>query len=363
MSVSDWLAAWKNRLIANPAFQAFAIANPVTRPIANRKAAQSFDLVAGFVYSQILAATVEAGLIGRAADAPVSAEEFATASGLGLAGAERLMLAAAALNVLRRQTDGRFALGETGAALLGNPSVFAMIRHHQVLYRDLENVTDRLRLRTPETELGRFWAYGAGAGPEEAGAYSRLMAETQVLVADEVIRVAGLGRGSILMDVGGGHGVFLERAGLRYPKLALRLADLPQVAEQARQRLAPGPLADRLETYGLDFLADALPQGADIITLIRVLHDHDDAAAARLLSNIRKALPPKGRLVLAEPMANTSGAARMGDAYFGMYLWVMGRGRPRSFDEISQMLRAAGFTRIIRRPTRAPLLTCALEAS
>lgn len=363
MSVSDRLAAWKNRLIANPAFQAFAIANPLTRPIANRKAAESFDLVAGFVYSQILAAAVEAGLIQRAADGPVSAADFAVSSGLDLPGAERLMLAAAALNVLRQQADGRFALGETGAALLGNPSVFAMIRHHQVLYRDLEDVMERLRSRTPETGLGRFWAYGAGADPEEAEAYSRLMAETQALVAEEVIRVAGLGRSRVLMDVGGGHGVFLERAGLRHPKLALRLADLPPVAEQARQRLASSPLAGRLETYGLDFHADPLPQGADTITLIRVLHDHDDAPAARLLSNIRRALPPKGRLLLAEPMANTPGAAKMGDAYFGMYLWAMGRGRPRSFETISEMLRVAGFTRIIRKPTRAPLLTCAVEAS
>lgn len=362
MSVSDRLAAWKNRLIANPAFQAFAIANPLTRPIANRKAAESFDLVAGFVYSQILAATVEAGLIGIAAKGPVSAEEFAKLSGLGLPGAERLMLAATALNLLRRRSDGRFALGEAGAALLGNPSVFAMIRHHQVLYRDLDNIMERLRARTPETGLGRFWAYGEGVGPEEAGAYSRLMADTQALVAEEVIRVAGLGRSKVLMDVGGGHGVFLERAGTRYPKLALRLADLPQVARQASQRLASGPLGGRLETFGLDFHADPLPSGADIITLIRVLHDHDDEPAAHLLRSIRQALPPKGRLILAEPMANTPGATRMGDAYFGMYLWAMGRGRPRSFEQISEMLRAAGFTRVIQKPTRARLLICALEA-
>lgn len=362
MSVSDRLAAWKNRLIANPAFQAFAIANPLFRPVANRKAAESFDLVAGFVYSQILAATVESGLLQMAAHGPLTAEDFAKASGLGAPGAERLMLAATALNVLRRQADERFALGKTGAALMGNPSVFAMIRHHRLLYHDLDDIMGCLRVRTPETRLGRFWAYGAEAEPEEAGAYSRLMAETQTLVAEEVIRVAGLGRSEALMDVGGGHGVFLERAGARYPKLALRLADLPQVAGQARERLASGPLSGRLETFGLDFLSDPLPRGADTITLIRVLHDHDDEPAASLLRNIRQALPPKGRLVLAEPMADTPGAAKMGDAYFGMYLWAMGRGRPRSFEQISEMLRAAGFTRITRKATRAPLLVSALEA-
>ena len=362
MSVSDRLAAWKNRLIADPRFQAFAISNPFTRPVANRKAAESFDLVAGFVYSQILAAAVESGLLRRAAEAPVSAETFAAASALDLPGAERLILATAALKLLRRQSDGRFAIGEVGAALLGNPSVFAMVRHHQVFYRDLEDIMGSLRHRTRETELGRFWAYRDGAEPEAAGAYSVLMAETQALIAAEVIRVAGLNRSRCLMDVGGGAGAFLERAGRLYPHLTLRLADLPRVVVQAESRFTASGLAGRLETFGLDFHADPLPRGADTITLIRVLHDHDDEPAERLLRNIREALAPSGRLLLAEPMAGARGAPRMGDAYFGMYLWAMGQGRPRTSDEITAMLRRAGFTKVVRKRTRAPLLTSALEA-
>lgn len=363
MSVSDRLAAWKNRLIASQRFQAFAIRNPLTRPIANRKAAQSFDLVAGFVYSQILAAAVETGLIAQAAKGPVTKEDFSVSSGLPVPGAERLLLSATALGLLRRRVDGRFDIGEMGASLLGNPSVFAMVRHHQVLYRDMESVTQRLAARSSDTELGRFWAYDVAAAREEAGAYSQLMAETQALVATEVIRVANLSACRCLMDVGGGIGAFLERAGTQYPHLALKLVDLPAVAGQARERLAGSPLASRLETVPLDFLSDPLPKGADLATLIRVLHDHDDDKAQHLLFSIKAALPPGGRLLLAEPMADAPGAARMGEAYFGMYLWVMGRGRPRSFDEIAAMLRAAGFSSIRRRPTRAPLLISAIEAA
>lgn len=362
MSLSDRLAAWKNRLIANPAFQAFAVSNPITRPVANRKAAASFDLVAGFVYSQILAASVETGLLRLAAGAPVTAEKFSLSSGLGVEGAQRLLLSATALQLLRRRADGQFALGEMGAALLGNPSVFSMIRHHQVLYRDLEKITQRLQARSPDTELGRFWAYDSNAARAEAGAYSELMAETQALVADEVLRVGALGASRCLMDVGGGVGAFLERAGARYPHLSLRLADLPQVTRHAEQRINALPLAGRVELFALDFLSDPLPKGADLISLIRVLHDHDDEPALRLLRAIRTALPASGRLLLAEPMADAPGAARMGEAYFGMYLWTMGRGRPRRFDEISKMLRLAGFKKIVRKPTRAPLLISVLEA-
>ena len=52
----------------------------------------------------------------------------------------------------------------------------------------------------------------------------------------------------------------------------------------------------------------------------------------------------------------------MGDAYFGLYLWAMGSGRPRTADELKAMLRTAGFTRIREAGTAQPLLTRVLVA-
>jgi demethylspheroidene O-methyltransferase len=42
-------------------------------------------------------------------------------------------------------------------------------------------------------------------------------------------------------------------------------------------------------------------------------------------------------------MARIPGAEPMGEAFFGLYLWAMGSGRPRSPAEIIAMCRAAGF--------------------
>ena len=94
---------------------------------------------------------------------------------------------------------------------------------------------------------------------------------------------------------------------------------------------------------GGDFSRDALPPGHDLITLVRVLHDHDDAAAQARSRNIRAVVPPGGRLLITEPMAGTRGAEPAGDAYFGFYLLAMGSGRPRRTGEIRAMLAAAGF--------------------
>ena len=118
----------------------------------------------------------------------------------------------------------------------------------------------------------------------------------------------------------------------------------------------------RLRIFGGSFLTDALPQGADIATLVRVMHDHDDATCLQLLRAVRCALPQDGTLLVAEPLAQTPGAERMGDAYFGFYLLAMGRGRPRTVDQLRALLEAAGFDRVRQIATHVPLQTGLLVA-
>ncbi len=362
MSLADAFHRWRARRVADPAFQAWAARFPLTRGIARRKAAGAFDLVAGFVYSQVLAAAVETGLLERAREGPLDAGSLAE-SGLAEAGAQRLLRAAAAIGLLRRESDGRYGLGETGAALIGNPSVFAMIRHHRVLYADLAEPAALLRERRGDTELARFWAYAPDAGTEAASAYSALMAATQALIARDVLAAHDFSRHRHLMDVGGGLGVFLEAAGRENPGLALTVFDLPGVVQLAGERLAGTPVAGRVRCVSGNFMEDALPEGADLITLIRVVHDHDDGPVRALLARVRAALPPGGQLLIAEPMAGIRGAERMGDAYFGLYLWAMGRGRARRPDELRALLKEAGFGRIRQVPTPQPLLLSVLAAS
>ena len=98
------------------------------------------------------------------------------------------------------------------------------------------------------------------------------------------------------------------------------------------------------------------------MTLIRVIHDHDDASVLQILRAAHAALPSDGRLLIAEPMADTPGAETVGDAYFGFYLLAMGRGRPRSPARIAELLLAAGFAKPRLIPTSMPLQTSVLVA-
>jgi demethylspheroidene O-methyltransferase len=272
----------------------------------------------------------------------------------------RLLEAAAALRLAEAHRDGRFALGVLGAALVGNPGVAAMVEHHALLYTDLRDPVALLRHEHGETALGRLWPYAGGDQPAALGtaavaAYSTLMAGSLPLVAADVLAAYRLDRHRCLLDLGGGDGAFLTAAAAASPSIRLILFDLPAVAERARARFAAAGLAERAVAAGGDFRTGPLPDGADIVSLIRVIHDHDDDAALAILRAARRALPPGGTVLLAEPMAGTAGVEPVG-AYFNFYLLAMGSGRARRPDELSNLLRAAGFSRIRRVRTRRPML-------
>jgi demethylspheroidene O-methyltransferase len=360
---------WRNRTVARPGFQRWAAAFPLTRPVARRHARDLFDLVAGFVYSQVLLACVRLDLFEVLADGPLTMCELSNRLGLGAEGLERLVAAAASLELVERRSGDRIALGRLGAPLVGNRAVTAMVEHHATLYGDLADPVALLR-REGRPSMAGYWPYAAvdgGASPaalsaERVAEYSALMSASQPLVTQEVLDAYRFDRHRVLLDVGGGEGSFVAAVAGRAPRLQFMLFDLPAVAERARDRFQRSGLDQRARTFGGDFFADELPQGADVVSLVRVCFDHPDERVLKLLKNVRRALPDDGQLLLAEPMSEVSGVEAMGDAYFGFYLLAMGRGRPRSAAHLSRLLTEAGFSDVRSVPTRMPLQTGLLVA-
>ena len=367
-NIGAWRDAWlagRNRLFADPRFQRWAADFPLTRPVARARTQGLFDLVAGFVYSQTLSACVRLRLFQHLSDGPMTTGALSTALDLPLAATARLLGAARGLGLVQPAGLDRHALGAQGAALLGNAGLMEMIEHHARLYADLGDSVGLLRRGAGE--LAAYWPYATSATPTAAdeqhvAAYSALMAATQPAVAADLLAAYPVRRHRRLMDVGGGEGGFLEAAGASAPKLELMLFDLPAVAERARTRLGRVGLLGRTTILQGDFLSEPIPPGADLITLVRILHDHDEAGVATLLRAIRAALPPDGALLIGEPMSGGARPERVGDVYFAFYLLAMGRGRARSPEELTALLKAAGFSRVRRLRTRTPALLRALVA-
>jgi demethylspheroidene O-methyltransferase len=359
------LSGYGLRLFSDPGFQSWAARFPLTRPFVRRDGDALFRLVSGFAQSQILLALVELDVFERLRDGSRSAAELAPACRLPAERMGLLLQAGAALGLLARGRDGRFRLARKGAAILGVPGLGEMIRHHALVYRDLADPVALLRGEA-ETELARFWPYVAGAAAagdaETARRYSALMADSQALVAEDTLAQADFRHSARVMDLGGGTGAFLKALCRRHPRATGMLVDLPAVIDAARPGIAAAGLSGRITLHPVSFRDSALPTGADTVTLVRVLYDHDDATVALVLRRAFDALPPGGRLIVSEPMSGGEKPDPAGDVYFALYTAAMGTGKARAAARIAEACATAGFSAIrTPRPFR-PYITSLVEA-
>ncbi|MAM62930.1 MAG: SAM-dependent methyltransferase [Maritimibacter sp.] len=354
-----------DRAIARPDVQSLLARLPVARWMARRDGADIFDILQGFVASQVLSALMEFGVLHRLLDRPDTLESLALTCGLSREKMDLLLRAGVALRLLKKKRNGRYALARRGAAILGVPGLEAMIAHNRAFYRDMSDPAALLR-GSGETELAGFWSYvldaGHGVQAEEAQRYSELMAGSQALVAEDTLRQVSLKGVGRLMDVGGGAGAFLDAALTAYPDLSAMLLDLPDVVRLASNRFSQSGRDSRVTLYPRSFRTGPLPEGADAISLVRVLYDHEDRTVADLLARAFVALPPGGRLIVSEPMSGGRRPDRATDVYFAFYTMAMGTGRVRSQARVAGMLREAGFDGIETPRTRRSFVTSVVTA-
>ena len=358
---SRWWRQWEHRL-AQPQSYQWARSHWYTRWLVRRRTTQLFGWMSGFVQSQVLLASVRLGLLDRLADAPRTAREL----GLLLSVPEHplrcLLDSGVAMGLFKCNRVGVYRLGGAGHVLRSQPGITAMIEHNHLLYADMSEPDAFLRRRDPG-RMGQYWTYAhdtdaaraAQPGAHDMVRYSGLMDASQGFVITEILDHFPFEDHHRVLDIGCGKGRFMTALAERHTHLSVQLFDLPAVVDLAAQRLAQAQLMSRAQCVGGSFISDPLPVGADLVTLVRVLHDHDDATVLALLRKVWQTLPSGGRVMVAEPMRLPQGQGEVVDPYFHFYLLAMGAGRLRSPQEIAQLLQQSGFTGVEQVPTAMPI--------
>lgn len=364
-----WKDAWKaqrERWYASPSLYRWSLGNPLTRWLTRRRTRQLFDLMAGFVHSQVLLGCVRLDLFRALHHAPATLMELAHRTHLAPDVLQRLLLSAVALGLLEQRSHGRYGLGPLGVPLAQHEGIAQMIEHNHLLYQDMQDPVQFLG-NAWRGGMADYWPY-AHAKPEPARTaneldkftrYSELMAASQGFVVHEILSSYFFNEHLCVLDVGAGKGRFVGELAAHAPHLKFMMFDLPPVLAQASEYLETKGLSDRVSLHPGSFLNDALPQGADLISLVRVAHDHPDAVVRQILQKAYDALPLGGAILLAEPMAQSEQEAAPADAsvdaYFHFYLLAMGDGRLRTPQELMAMMKEAGFTHVERVPNAMPI--------
>ena len=358
-----------DRWMTHPRAYRWALSNPLTRWFALRRTRRIFDLMSGFVHSQVLLCCVRLKLFALLQKAPATLEELAMRTQVPAAALQRLLLSAVSLGLLERRSRQRFGLGPLGAPVATHQGIAAMVEHNSLLYCDMAEPISFLR-DAWSGDMAAYWPYAHASSSAQmqqadvrhVARYSELMAASQTFVIEEMLRSMAFGQYRCVMDVGAGKGRFVAELAQQEKHLQFKLFDLPQVLALAQQSHGALHLRAQVAYHPGDFMQDTLPQGADLVTLIRVAHDHPDEVVCGILRKIFDALPVGGTLLLAEPMASESGDCQGSDAYFHFYLLAMGAGRLRTPGELCRMLTECGFVHVEQVPNAMPIHTRILIA-
>jgi hypothetical protein len=136
------------------------------------------------------------------------------------------------------------------------------------------------------------------------------------------------------------------------PQLHGIILDLPDVVPSATAAASALGLAERSTALAGDFFA-SVPE-ADLYLLKHVLHDWDDGQAVRILENCRRAMRPRGRVIVIELILGEMG--KPGPAPFmDLNMMVMLTGRERTLSEYRGLLKQAGFRLDKSSPIRSSM--------
>ena len=360
----DRMLAWLERLYASPRLYSFSLTNPLTRWVTRRRTQKLFDLMAGFVHTQVMLGCIRLDLFKMLHQAPADLQQIAARVNMPAPVLQRLLLSAVSLGLLECRSQSRFGLGPLGVPLATHDGIAAMIEHNHLLYADMQDPVGFLN-NAWQGDMAAYWPYAHDAQAASRAAqdkfcrYSDLMASSQGFVVEEILSSYFFDEHQCVLDVGAGKGRFACDMAAHAPHLKIKLFDLPPVLELAKNNVQQRGMSERMNFYPGSFLHDELPQGADLVTLVRVAHDHPDDVVKQLLQKIHAALPLGGVLLLAEPMAQTMSASQSGsaqaDAYFHFYLLAMGAGRLRTPEELMRLMAEAGFGQIEHLPNAMPI--------
>ncbi len=188
--------------------------------------------------------------------------------------------------------------------------------------------------------LHDFYAEHPGA----AAPFNGAMAALTNSMVDQLIESYDFSRHSLVVEIGGGLGVFMAEILHRYPSLRGSILDLPHVVADAAQALPPRILADRLTLISGD-ARQSVPENADLYLTKMVLCDFPDDDALKILRSVRKAISDEGTLVIFDkirPEVHDDEVSRR-TVMSALNLLVMTGGRERSEEEYRLLLTRAGF--------------------
>ena len=189
--------------------------------------------------------------------------------------------------------------------------------------------------------------------PDQASLFSQSMIGVHGAEPAAVAAAYDFSNLNCIVDVGGATGNLLTTILARFPKSIGILYDLPHVVTDAPPLIASRNQTTRIKITPGSFF-DQVPKDADVYLLSHIIHDWSEEKCLQILSNCRRSMHPKAKLLIIEmvlPPGNTPHPGKLLD----MMMLVGPGGQERTEQEYQSLLSEAGLRLSQVVPTESPV--------
>jgi predicted O-methyltransferase YrrM len=312
-----------------------------------------FDLGRLSYGTELLAAAVsEFDLFERLRGGPKSFDSLRSELGLEVRPANVLFTAIRAMKLLAADADGELSLTPLARdhLLTGGPFFMADYLGLSAASPGVRAMVERLRTNRPASvkpDEGAAYIFreGMDSAMEQAKSARNLtlaLAGRAKNVAPFLARAVDLSDASVLLDVGGGSGLYAVALLQRFPQLKAVVWDRAEVLNVAKEYAEEYGVTDRLTCTPGDMLTETPPQ-ADVWLLSNVLHDWDVPECERILRRCHESLPTGGRVLIHDVFLDDDLGGPLNLALYSAALFSLTEGRAYSAKEYREWLAATGF--------------------
>jgi hypothetical protein len=303
-------------------------------------------MLEGYQASQAIHVAATLGIADLLAEASLTSDDLAAATGTHPPTLYRLLRALASVEVLHELDGRRFELAPLGQSLrstvpdsIAGWAGFVGRPYYWQAWSGLLH-----SVRTGENAFRHVhgtdvWTYRS-MHPDESAVFDQAMTSLSRRSSAALLAAYDFGHFKTIVDVGGGNGALLAAVLTAHPDIEGVLFDQPHVVAGAAPLLQRAGVAPRCRTVGGSFF-EAVPEGAQAYVLRAVIHDWDDESSIRILTVVKRALVENGRVLILERVVAPANEGR--DAKFSDLNMLVGPGgRERTREEFAALLASSG---------------------
>ena len=309
--------------------------------------AQLIQMGTAYWGSQMLFVAAQLEIADRLAGGAKTSSELATELGFNAAAFHRFLRTLAGMGLLTEVKSRTFALTPLGAALKkdapGSAYATILTLAGPIGQRSWELLPFSLETGKPALDkaFGQPLFEYLAERPRDASLFSETMVGFHGAEPPAVAEAYDFSKLRSIVDVGGATGNMLAHILKRYRGPRGVLFDLPHVVTGAPALLAAHGVAERVAIESGSFF-ERVPAGHDAYILSHIIHDWDPEQCRTILGHCRKAIDPRGRLLIVE-MVLPEGDAPHPGKMLDMMMLVGPGGQERTPSEYAELLGKSGF--------------------